>query len=117
MTISELKKYIFENQKIEYVLESLQCHNIKYHDNRDYFSAAFPDGDNPQGVIIQNNEHLNFNSFSRSGDFLNDANDIVSLVEYITKRNFAEAVKYLHNILGLEYKWKKPLQKQKEKNR
>lgn len=115
MTISELKKYIFDNQKIECVLESLQCHNIKYHDKHDYYSACFPDGDNPQGVIIQNNEYLSFNSFSRSGDFLNDANDIISLVEYITKNNFVDSVKHLHSILGLEYKWKKASQKKEKK--
>lgn len=114
MTISELKKYIYENNKIEHVLESLQCHNIKHHDNHDYYSAAFPDGDNPQGVIIQNNEYLNFSSFSRSGEFSNDANDIITLAEYITKKNFVDSVKHLHNILGLEYKWKKSPQKQQE---
>lgn len=115
MTISELKKYIYENNQIQYVLESLQCHNVKHHDNHDYYSAAFPNGDNPQGVIIQNNEYLNFSSFSRSGEFSNDANDIITLIEYITKKNFVDSVKYLHNILGLEYKWKKAPKKQQEK--
>ena len=115
MTISELKKYIFENQKIQDILEALGCHSIKHHDKHDYYSAAFPDGDNPQGVIIQNNEYLNFNSFSRSGEFSNDANDIITLVEYITKKNFVDSVKHLHNILGLEYKWKKIPQKQEKK--
>jgi DNA primase len=115
VTIGELKKYIYEHNKIEYVLESLQCHNIKYHDNNNYYSAAFNDGDNPQGVIIQNNEYLNFSSFSRSNDFPNEANDIITLVEYITKKSFVDSIKYLHNILGLEYKWKRDLSIQKEK--
>jgi len=115
MTISELKEYIFKNNKIEYVLEKLNCHNIKYHEKHDYFSACFPDGDNPQGVNIRNNEYLNYRSFSRSVEY-DDGKDIVDLIEYITKNNFADSVKYLHNILGLEYKWKRNLQKQKENN-
>jgi DNA primase len=114
MTIQELKKYIFENNKIECVLEVLGCHNIKHHDKHDYFSASFPDGDNPQGINIRNNEYLNYRSFSRGVDY-DEGKDIVSLVEYITKKNFVESIKYLHSILGLEYKWQKKQDKQKEK--
>lgn len=114
MTIGELKKYIYENSKIQYVLESLKCHNVKFHDQQDYFSASFPDGDNPQGVIIQNNEYLNFNSYSRSEQFSGDANDIITLIEYITKNNFVDSLKYLHEILGLDYKLTKNHQKTQE---
>lgn len=116
MTIQELKKYIFENNKIEFVLDNLNCHNIKYHVKHDYFSASFPDGDNPQGINIRNNEYLNYRSFSRGVDY-DEGKDIVDLVEYITKKNFVESVKYLHSILGLEYKWKRNLQKQKEEEK
>ena len=30
MTISDLKMYIYENKKIQDILEKLGCHNIKY---------------------------------------------------------------------------------------
>lgn len=114
MTISELKEYIFKNDKIEFVLESLGCHNIKHVDKHDYFSASFPDGDNPQGVNIRNNEYLNYRSFSRNVSY-DDGKDIIDLVEYITKKNFVDSVKHLHSILGLEYRWQKKPQKPQNK--
>lgn len=113
MAISELKKYIFENEKIEYVLIELGCHNIKYNERKEYYSAAFHDGDNPQGINIQNNQYLNFRSFSR-GISYEDRKDIIDLVQYVTDKNFIDSVKYLHDILGLEYK-RKPEKKKKEK--
>ena len=116
MTIQELKEYIFKNNKIESILEILNCHDIKYHDKHDYFSASFPDGDNPQGINIRNNEYLNYRSFSRNVTY-DDGKDIVDLVEYITKKDFVESIKYLHKILGIEYKWQKKRDKEKEKEK
>lgn len=109
-TIS-LKRYIYENKKITDVLENLQCHNIKYHDSQDYYSAAQPDGDNPQGVVINNNSYLNYVSYSRNIGFENQA-DIITLVEGIKNISFVEALKYLHKILGLDFKnTRKPIPK------
>ena len=106
MDTVSLKKYIFEHNKIEFVLNELGCHDIKYHDKRDYYSAAQPDGDNLQGVNIRNNEYLNYRSFSRGVEY-DDNEDLISLVEGIRHCSFVEAIKYLHKILGLEYKWLK----------
>ena len=102
MTIGELKEYIFEQNKIEYILEKLGCHNIKYNEKNEYFSACFPDGDNPKGVNIRNNKYLNYWSWSRNVSN-EDKQDLISLIEYINKCSFIEAVKYLHDILGLKY--------------
>lgn len=113
MTVSKLKKYIFENNKIEYILKEIGCHNIKYHEKNDYFSAAQPDGDNPMGINIRNNEYLDYRSFSRNVSY-DDNEDLISLVEYIKKCSFVDALKYLHNILGLEYKWTKKFNKKNE---
>ena len=116
MTIQDLKKYIFKNNKIEFVFEALGCHNIKHHDKHDYFSASFPDGDNPQGINIRNNEYLNFRSFSRGIDY-EDGKDIIDLIIYITNKNFVDSVKYLHSLFGLEYKWSKNEDKPTENGR
>lgn len=113
MTISELKEYIFQNNKIEYVLEALGCHNIKYHDKHDYFSASFPDGDNLQGINIRNNKYLNYRSFSRNVSY-DDEKDIIDLIEYITKKDFIESIKYLHNLFGIKYKWEKKSEDKKK---
>jgi hypothetical protein len=37
MTISELKEYIYNNNKIEYVLENIGCHSIAYHPNKEFY--------------------------------------------------------------------------------
>ena len=113
MTISELKEYIYENKKIDFVLENLNCHNICYHEKNDYYSAAFPDGDNLQGVNIKNNKYLNYRSFSRNVSY-DDGKDIIDLIEYITKNSFTDSVKYLHTVLGINYKWSKKSDKKKE---
>lgn len=113
MTISELKKYIFENNKIEYVLEQLGCHNIKYNSKNDYYSAAQPDGNNIAGANIRNNEYLDYWSYTRGVSF-EDKQDLISLVEYVNKCSFVEAVKYLHKILGLDYK---PGKREKKKEK
>lgn len=114
MTISELKKHIYENEKIEYILSELGCHNIRLGISEEYYSASFPDGDNPQGINIRNNEYLDYRSFSRNVSY-GDGKDIIDLVQYITGKNFVDSVKYLHNLLGLDYTWTKKKEKPKIK--
>lgn len=114
MTINELKQYIYNERKIEYVLEQIGCHNIHYNSQKEYWSAAQPDGDNPQGVNIRNNEYLNYRSFSRGIDY-EDNKDLISLVESVNKLSFIEALKYLHKILDLPFEFKKKEEKPKKK--
>lgn len=114
MTINELKEYIYAQNKIEYILEQLGCHEIRYNSQKEYWSAAHPDGDNPMGVIIRNNEHLNYRSFSRGVDY-EDGKDLINLVEITNKMSFIEAIKYLHKILELPFEFKKKEEKPKKK--
>lgn len=114
MTINELKEYIYHENKIEYILEQLGCHEIRYNHQKEYWSAAHADGDNPMGVNIRNNEYLNYRSFSRGVDY-EDGKDLISLVEITNKMSFIEAVKYLHKILELPFEFKKKEEKPKKK--
>ena len=60
MEIQDLKEYIYENKKVEDILKELGCHSIKYHNgNSKYYSCAFPDGDNKNGLLVYDNEYLN----------------------------------------------------------
>lgn len=114
MTINELKEYIYEQNKIEYILKQLGCHEIKYNAQKEYWSAAHADGDNPQGINIRNNEYLNYRSFSRGIDY-EDNKDLISLVEITKKLSFVEAIKYLHNILDLPFEFTKKETKPKKR--
>lgn len=113
MTISELKEYIYEQNKIEYILEQLGCHEIKYN-QKEYWSACHPDGDNPMGINIRNNQYLNYRSFSRGVDY-EDGQDLISLVETTKKLSFIESVKYIHKILDLPFEFKKREEKPRKK--
>lgn len=111
-TIS-LKQYIFDNKKVEFVLEEIGCHHIQYHPNKEYYSCANYNGDNPSAVNVSNNKYLNVRNYTRENEF-EDNSDIISLVQYNKKLSFINAVKYLHKILGLNYRWQKPIKKEKE---
>ena len=119
MTALELKKYILENNKTQYILENLGCHKIVYHPNVDNDKATItctqPDGDNPTGVVIKLNKDLPYYSYSRN-IHIEEGKDIFNLIQDIKKIKFSEAIKYTHNILGLEYKYcpkKKEIEKPK----
>ena len=114
MTISELKEYIYNEKKIKYILEEIGCHDIKYNSQKEYYSAAQPDGDNPMGVVIRNNEHLNYRSFSRGIEY-EDNQDLISLIETIKKISFVDTLKYIHEILELPFEFKKQKAKPKKK--
>ena len=114
MTIHELKEYIWKNKKIEYILNDIGCHNIKYNEKKEYWSASQPDGDNLQGVNIRNNKYLNYRSFSRAIDY-EDNKDLISLVETTKQLSFIEAIKYLHKILDLPFEFKKKEDSPKKK--
>ena len=114
MTINELKEYIYNENKIEYILEQLGCHEIKRNNQKGYISATQPDGDNPMGVCIRNNEYLNYRSFSRSIDY-EDGQDLISLIQSVKKMSFIESVKYLHKILNIPFDFKKREEKTQKK--
>lgn len=102
MDIQSLKKYIHDEHKIEYVLSSLGCHNIRHNKQHEYYSAAQKDGDNPMGVVIYDNTYLNYVSYSRNVGF-DTCKDIVNLIQDTNKCDFVKALKWLHDILDLKF--------------
>lgn len=114
MTVNELKEYIYNENKIPYILEQLNCHEIKYNAQRETYSAAHADGDNSQGINIRNNQYLNYRSFSRGVSY-EDNQDLINLVETTKKISFIDAVKYLHKILDLPFEFKRKEEKPQKK--
>lgn len=112
MAIKTLKEFIFKNSKIEYVLESIGCHHIKYHSIKDYYSCGNYNGDNIAAINVYNNEYLNVTNWTRQKEF-DDRSDIITLTQYNRQCSFIDAVKYLYKILGLKFK---PGKRDKEKD-
>jgi DNA primase len=71
-----LKKRIYEEEKIEEVLEALDCKYVRREGSM--YVAALPDGDNRRSVQIRDNEKLT--SYIRSKQV---SGDIFSIVSYI----------------------------------
>ena len=107
MTSQELKSYIIENNKIEYILESLGCRSITFHEDKCYWTATQPDGDNPLGVVICQFSYLNYYSYSRS-IHVDDQRDIFYLIQQVKNFSFSETMRYVHKLLGVSYSFKKP---------
>ena len=112
-TIS-LKKYIFENNKTEYILQEIGCNHIQYHPNKNYFSCSNYNGDNQNAINVKNNEYLNVINWTREKEF-GDNSDIITLVQYNKGMSFVEAVKFLHRILGVPYEFKRKEEKVEKK--
>lgn len=113
-TIS-LKKYIFENKKIEYILNEIGCRHIQYHPNKEFYSCSNYNGDNQGAINVRNNEYLGVINWTREKEF-GDNSDIITLVQYNKSMSFVEAIKYLHKILDLPFEFKKKEEKQKKKD-
>lgn len=105
MTATELKQYIYKNNKIENVLEDLGCTKIACHSDK--YTSCYPvTGDNPMGVVIKRCPHLNYYSYSRQ-IHIEDSKDIINLVQDVKNIDFIEAIKYLHKLFGLKFTFAK----------
>lgn len=114
MDIISLKKYIFENEKIKYILEEIGCGHIAYHSNKEYYSCSNFNGDNPSAINVRNNEYLGVINYTRTKEF-GDNSDIITLVQYNKSMSFVDAIKYLHKILDLPFEFKRKEDKVKKK--
>lgn len=111
MTTSELKEYIFEKEKIPFILESVGCHNIKYHPTKKSISCANPDGDNTGAVVIFNDKYLNCVNYTRN---IEKKSDIITLIGFYRNTDFKQTVRYLYKILDLKMTYN-PIKKVEEK--
>lgn len=100
MDVVELKQYIIDNQKIQDILVFLGCHNIK--DRGKYFSASFPDGDNPQAITIYT-DNLTVITYTHN----KVQGDIITLVQDIKQCDFISALKLIHQALNIPWSNKK----------
>lgn len=102
MDAVSLKEYIFNNNKVEFVLDKIGCKSIKYHSSKNFYSSTNYNGDNSTAVNVYNNKYLLIHNWTRESEF-GDVADIISLTKYNKKCSFVSAIKYLHKILGLKF--------------
>lgn len=110
MTIGELKEYIYNENKIEYILGEIGCHSIKYHPIKEFYSCGNYNGDNQGAINVKNNSYLSVVNWTREKDF-GENSDLITLVQYNKSLSFIEAVKYLHKILDLPFEFKRKEEK------
>ncbi len=101
--VQQIKNILFNDKdKIITVLEKLNCHKINpYYQNQ--IRCALPDGETGTSVQIILTDFLPAYVYSRSGYDNYEIKDIISLVQFLLKSNFATAIKWLCEILEIEY--------------
>ena len=102
MDVIELKQYIIDNDKIQDVLVLLGCHNIREYSNE--IRCAFPDGDNNTAIRIYK-DSLIVTTYTHK----QTKGDIITLIQDIKQFDFLTTLKWLHQILGIQWaQCKKP---------
>ena len=95
-----IKKKIFDEEKIEYLLEQLGCENIKSEQQGQLITAKLPDSiesSNSRSVQVKVRESLS--SYIRSK---NVQGDIFNLVEFIQECDLCQAKYWICNVLNYD---------------
>lgn len=103
MDIKALKEYIYDNEYVVQILESIGCHHIIYHSNGDYYTCANHDGDNKSAITVYNDESLICINYTRQMVKSNRVTDIVDLVAFAKDMKLGESLKYITEEIGLSY--------------
>lgn len=111
MDANSLIKYIYENEKTEYVLEKIGCHHINGKSNKEW-RCGLPNHTSKTAVSVKKNEYLNVRVFQSDDKILRG--NILTLVMNVLDVNFPKANKIVHEYLGLEYKFKKKTKNEKQ---
>lgn len=101
MDIRDLKEEILNRELIPDILVELGCHHIR--DKGDYIQAGNKDGDNPNSIVVYKNEYISCLNYTRQITKNGRQADIFDLVAYFEDCSFAEAMKFVCELAGLEY--------------
>lgn len=101
MDIQKIKLHIYNEQKIEYVLNDIGCKFIK--NKGSYFQCGNYNGDNKTAIVVYNDEKLTCENYTRDIKGKKDTSDLIDLVMYNKSISLFHACKYLCDILNLKY--------------
>jgi hypothetical protein len=96
---NELLEYIYQNEKVIFVLEGIGCHHITSHSLQEY-RCGLPNHTNKTSVCVKKSETLKITIYSEEETI---RGNLYTLIMYIKKYTFIEALKYLHKELNVEY--------------
>ena len=101
MDIRELKEEILNRELISDILSEIGCHHII--DRGEYFSCGNRDGDNPRAIVVYKNEYIGCTNYTRQITKNGRSADIFDLIAYVEDCSFAEAMKFVCNLAGIDY--------------
>ena len=114
MTCSEIKKYIYSNNKVPNVLEALGCHHIRIWDNR--VTCCNPDGDNQLACNVYLNENLNVVNYTRNLSEVSQYHDILTLIQFYKKCDFRETMVWIHRLFNISLNYTNNSKEEAEEN-
>ena len=101
MDIRDLKEEIINRELLPDILSAIGCHHIQ--DRGEYVQCGNKDGDNPRSIVVYKNEYVNCTNYTRQITKNNRAADIFDLISYTEDCSFAEAMKFVCDIAGIDY--------------
>lgn len=100
MLANELILYIYENDKVEFILENIGCHHIT--SSAKEFRCGLPNHTNKTSVSVKKTPSLKGKIF-----YSNNASvggDIITIVMEVAELKFIDALKHIHQLLDLDFK-------------
>lgn len=97
MDALQLKEYIIENESIPHILESLNCHSVKKYQNE--YRCAMPDKTNTTAISVKA-DSLKTKMYAKDNIV---KGDIITLAMELKNYKFINALKHIHETLGLKF--------------
>ena len=101
MDIRDLKEEILNMELISDILAEIGCHHIR--DKGDYVQAGNKDGDNPSSIVVYKNDYISCINYTRQITQNGRTADIFDLIAYAEDCSFAEAMRFVCELAGIDY--------------
>ena len=100
-----LKRTILEKDEIQNVLQQIGCHSIEFHSGNpdNFYTCANKDGDNTSAITVYCNENLKTINYTRELNNNKESHDLIDLVMFNQNISFFKAIKFLCDIVDLNY--------------
>jgi DNA primase len=101
MDIRDLKEEILERELISDILSEIGCRCIQ--DRGEYYTCSNKTGDNPRAIVVYKNEYISCTNYTRQITKNGRSADIFDLVAYNEDCSFAEAMRFVCNLAGIDF--------------